>query len=352
MRITTILISLVIISFFLWTIVAQRDDETQQTNNNFEKGINVALFRKIEKVELPKLEETLDRLKKKGVTHISLVFYIFQEDKWTTEIYQDPHLTPSEDQLISYIRLVKKKGFSLQLRPLLGLKKYANNSEGRWNITPKNINLWFSSYERQILKYAALAAEEKVQVFGIGSEMSSLSGKTSQWKDLVRNVKNVYKGKILYAANWDEVVSGSFATNIDWLTQVDIIGIDAYFPLEVEKNADASDLLNAWEKWAHVFTRFQQVDKQIIVSEVGISSITDHFNSPWEFDFEEGDIDLLAQEKYYEATFRFLMPKVSGIYWWVVNDGLAPEKPREDKSFSPLGKPAEEVLKKWYTSLI
>lgn len=318
-------------------------------SKGLEKGINVAFFRKIEDSDTITVEETLDYLKNIGVTHISIVLFVYQDSKNSTKIYADPYRTLPEDQLINYLRMAKKKGFSLQLRPLLGVVNEKEGSVGRWNITPTNVNMWFGDYEQKILKYAELSSREGIEVFGIGSEMSSLSSNRDEWINLINKVREVYKGEILYAANWDDFTKGSFKEGIDWLTGVDIIGVDAYYPLETKENPSVEELLKAWEKWKYIFEWLKKSNKKIIVSEIGITSTQEHFDEPWRFNFDGVfEIDLKAQEKYYEATFRFFQNRVGGIYWWVVDEGLMPKVPEKDRGFSPLGKPAEEVLRRWY----
>lgn len=347
-------LGLIIVLVFLGITIVFFTNSNQGESNKkeykiFEKGINVAFFKKIEESDTKQVEQTLDTLKDIGVTHISVVLFIYQDRQDSTEIYEDPYVTLPEHQLINYIRAAKERGFTLQLRPFLGVSEGDDDSVGRWNISPTNTDKWFLSYGKKILMYAKIAQAENVEVFGIGSEMSSLSGETDQWQNLIEKVRSVYYGEILYAANWDDFSEGVFKTNIGWLENVDTIGVDAYYPLKVGENPSVEELLEAWGDWEGIFERLDKSDKKIIVAEVGIASTEDHFDEPWKFDFgEDAKADLAAQEKYYEASFRFFQNKVDGIYWWVIDDGLSPKTSKIDKGFGPLGKPAEDLLRKWY----
>lgn len=344
------IILLLAITFLLAILSLKIFDKFSENSypRDIDKGISVAFFRRIEDSDMKQVEKTLDHLKDIGVTHISVVLFIYQNNKSSVQIYEDPDQTLPRNQLIDYIRAAKKRGFFIQLLPFLGIAEWDSDSVGRWSISPSSVDKWFVSYEKRILKYAELAEAEKVAVFGIGSEMSSLSGEADHWRKLIKKVRDVYRGKVLYAANWDDFTEGYFAEELGWLGEVDIIGVDAYFPLKTKENPSVGELQIAWEKWEKIFERLKRVDKKIIVSEIGITSTTEHFNEPWRFDMEDEEVDLLAQEKYYEASFKFFQNRVDGIYWWVIDDGLPPKNPNKDKGFSPLGKLAEGVLRKWY----
>jgi len=354
MKLQVLGLIIVLVSLGILTIVFFTDSDRYKPDKkeykNIEKGINVVFFRNIEESDIEEVAKTLDRLKDIGVTHISVVLFIYQEGKTSTKIYEDSHQTLPKDQLVKYIRAAKEKGFTLQLLPLLGVSEGDDDSVGKWNISPADLSKWFASYDEEILKYAEIAEVEKVEVFGIGSEMSSLSGETGRWQNLIEKVRGVYKGQILYAANWDDFTEGTFRNELGWLKKVDIIGVDSYFPLKTGENPSVEELQSVWTKWEAIFARLRTSDKKIIVSEIGITSTTEHFDEPWRFDIDDKEVDLATQEKYYEAAFRFFQNKVDGIYWWVIDDGLPPQSPLQDKGFSPLGKPAEQVLRKWYSA--
>eukprot|EP00959_Pyramimonas_sp_CCMP1952_P095295 1992706-Pyramimonas_sp.AAC.1 len=46
-----------------------------------------------------------------------------------------------------------------------------------------------------------------------------------EWKKLVADVRGVFSSRITYAANFDEY------SEVDWWQHLDMIGINAYFPL-------------------------------------------------------------------------------------------------------------------------
>src|SRR3972149_6157029 len=264
MKLQVLGLIIVLVSLGILTIVFFTDSDRYKPDKkeykNIEKGINVVFFRNIEESDIEEVAKTLDRLKDIGVTHISVVLFIYQEGKTSTKIYEDSHQTLPKDQLVKYIRAAKEKGFTLQLLPLLGVSEGDDDSVGKWNISPADLSKWFASYDEEILKYAEIAEVEKVEVFGIG--------------------------------------------------------VDSYFPLKTGENPSVEELQSVWTKWEAIFARLRTSDKKIIVSEIGITSTTEHFDEPWRFDIDDKEVDLATQEKYYEAAFRFFQNKVDGIYWW------------------------------------
>ena len=50
-----------------------------------------------------------------------------------------------------------------------------------------------------------MAEEEKVDIFCIGTELEKfIEHRPAYWRELIAEVRKVYKGKLTYAANWDE----------------------------------------------------------------------------------------------------------------------------------------------------
>lgn len=311
----------------------------------FEKGLNIVFFESKGETSFRTVaDDVFTKVKKLGITDVSLVFFFFQNDTNSVEIYEDETRTLKDAEIRQIIRLAKSKNFIVQLRPFLGLKASFSNPDsgvGRWNITPTDYDLWFENYSAILKKYAAIAQQEGVPTFGIGSEMKSMAANSAKWGQVIKKVREVYKGKIIYAGNWDEFTSGGpFENDLGWLSEVDLIGIDAYFPLNVGQNPSVSDLVSTWGNWASIFERVKGRGKRVIVSEIGITP-NEYFDKPWITSTEASNLS--AQEKYYRAAIEFFRGKVSGMYFWAV-DGF---RTGDAGGFSPLGRPAEKVLADW-----
>ena len=81
-------------------------------------------------------------------------------------------------------------------------------------------------YKKYILSYAVLADTMEIDLFCIGTELKAMAlERPDYWKELIAEVRSIYGGPIIYAANWDSYDEIAF-----W-DELDFIGIDAYFPL-------------------------------------------------------------------------------------------------------------------------
>lgn len=80
-----------------------------------------------------------------------------------------------------------------------------------------------ASYEKYILSYAKIADDMEIDAFCLGLEFKDvIHEKPDYLKSLLKKVRLIFKGKITYAANWDNF------QNINFWTLVYFIGINAH----------------------------------------------------------------------------------------------------------------------------
>ncbi len=142
-----------------------------------------------------------------------------------------------------YAELLKSNGIEIMVKPQIWISRgeftgyLKMNSEENWKILE-------DSYRSFILEYAGLAQELDAALFCIGTELEQfIVHRPGYWKSLIVEVKSVYKGKLTYAANWDEYKRVPFWGDLDF------IGIDAYFPVSEDKTPSIEDSRKNWEKW-------------------------------------------------------------------------------------------------------
>lgn len=104
------------------------------------------------------------------------------------------------------------------------------------------------------------------------------------WLELIRQLRQVYSGRLGYAANFDQYESVGF-----W-PQLDVMGINAYFPLRHHLLSDDQDLLyrRLEEGWSDVldniatFRRAHGIDEMpVIFSEMGYTYRANSTLHPW-----------------------------------------------------------------------
>lgn len=252
-----------------------------------------------------------------------------------------------EEGLRDQIRIAKKNGFRVLLKPHFWVK-----GEG-WpgNFTPGE-NKW-AEWEENYVTYlkwlATIAEEEEVEAFSIGTEFKhSISRRPLFWYRLIAEVREVFNGKLTYAANWDNYDKVLFWDKLDW------IGIDAYFPITPQKRPEVIHFQNAWDKIARDLSQVsKRYRKPIVFTEYGYRSIE---KPAWKQWLIEGipphqDIDTVAQRMSYQAFYKCVWDQdwlAGGFLWkWYIEE---PDFDRGNNSdYTPQHKSTELIIKDWYS---
>ena len=205
---------------------------------------------------------------------------------------------------------------------------------------------WEKNYRSFILNFAELAAEEEVEVYCIGTELAiTVAQRVQFWKDLIKDIRMIYKGKLTYAENWDSFDQPAF------LGDLDFIGVDAYFPLSEQKEPTKTELQQGWQQ--HLEKMKQSSEKHqlpVLFTEWGYRNIDYSAQKPW--DYSEGDKQQNdgLQSLLYEVAFEtvFSQPYLAGGFLWKWHPNYSKQNVAGDTQFSPQHKPAEQTLKRLF----
>ena len=294
----------------------------------------------------PESVKVMEQMASLGVEWAALVITQFQDRFDSPKIYPVRDKTPSDESLIFAIRKLHDLKFKLMLKPHLDLVE--SNGKWRGDIGFSDSNgweEWFKNYTSFILHYATIAAEENVEQFCIGTELANATlTQPAFWKDLINKVRQVYKGKLTYGANWDEEFE-----RIEFWNELDYAGVDSYFFLAVPSKPTVEDLKDAWKDWIRVIEAWQKnINKPVIFTEIGYKSATGSVDEPWQY-ASFGELDLSLQANSYKALLESFWDKpwFYGVYWWYwgVNPKMGGPS---NRGFTPQNKPAQDVIKEWY----
>jgi hypothetical protein len=162
-------------------------------------------------------------------------------------------------------------------------------------------------------------------MFEICSELDiALTTRGDQFRLLINQIKKVYTGPIYIAANFDTL------TNIDFIDQLDAIGVDAYYglgdilPLGISPSVD--DLVTAWEPIKESLKNLSiTLNKPILITEIGYQSRPSCHVRPWGTLVHDPlddsawleDHDMTCQANAYEAFFRVFSNEewFAGVFW-------------------------------------
>ncbi len=246
-----------------------------------------------------------------------------------------------------YIKLLQRNKVRVMLKPQIwiwrgeftgGLKM---NSESDWQELEE-------SYERFILAYAKLAQQSRADIFCIGTELETfIENRPDYWVSLIGKIRKVYKGKLTYAANWDE-----FGRTPFW-SELDFIGIDAYFPLSDEMTPSVEQLKQGWGQWKEKMSGLvEATGKPVLFTEFGYRSMDFTAKKPWLVDRRDQRVNLQAQVNAKIAIFEEFWDEewfAGGYLWkWFIDHNSAGGD--GDNRFTPQNKPAQDVVSRYYFS--
>jgi glycosyl hydrolase family 113 len=294
----------------------------------FQKGVNFT-------AEYPDIygskgaDERLSELKKYGVNAIALVPYGFASEKPVRIRF---NLGWEKDSGVERLaEIAHGAGMRVLLKPQLFVREgYPGSLEYSAAGERKE---WFAQYRIFLEHYAMLAERIHADVFCVGVELDKLSKYNSEWRVLIARARELYPGPLVYAANFGEEFE-----SVRFWDALDYVGMDEYYSLP--------DSLSTDELVAKVETVQKRVRRPVIFTEAGFPSVEGGNQNPW--DERPRGLSLELQARCYEQIFRafYDKPWFQGMYWWKVGtNGFGGAK---DGSHTPWGKPAMEVVGRWY----
>ena len=212
---------------------------TNQSNSFAEpfNGPNLTAYTK-DGYAKPQVRQDLAQIASLGSTAVALIPTWYMKGPDSNRITPDPAKTPSDASLRQAFEWAGQQGLEVVLKPHIDVL----DESFRGDIQPARPGAWFGSYERFISHYAKLASDSGAALFVVGTELKSMSADTEPWRSVIDAVRGQYYGPLTYAANWDEV------SQVQFWDELDLIGVDAYYPLAAEGEVPtAESLAAAWQ---------------------------------------------------------------------------------------------------------
>lgn len=244
-----------------------------------------------------------------------------------------------------YIRELKKEGVKIMMKPQIWVWRgeftgyIKMNDEASW----KQLEETYSNF---ILDYAKLAEDTQCEILCIGTELEQfVTNRPDFWKELIVKIKEVYNGELTYAANWDEFKRTPFWSELDY------IGVDAYFPISDSKTPSVEEALSGWKGHKITIESVSKANnKPVIFTEFGYRSVDFAGKEPWVSDRSMDTVNLEAQTNTTQALFETFWDEswfAGGFIWkWFHNhDKVGGE---DNFMFTPQNKPVENLLKDHY----
>lgn len=306
-------------------------------------------------------EDILTPVVERNIEWVVLVPYANQQD------YNKPNLRSSRSRSNSnrpsrrarYAEFMDKaRDLDLQvmIKPHIWMRSQPG---GKWRsdiemADERDWETWKQQYRSFVLEYAKWSEERGLPVFCIGAELHSVVKlQPTFWRELIRDIRKVYSGKLTYGANWyQEYEDVSFWEDLDY------IGIQAYFPLTKKEHPTVDELVKGWKPHVRKIEGLaKRYNKPILFTEIGYKSSCDAAIEPWAWvNRSEGAYEKISTETQancYEAFFRVFWKKewfAGALFWeWKRYDGSA--NSGQSINFTPYNKPAANVMAKWFGRL-
>lgn len=297
---------------------------------SFQKGVNFTAERP-DTYQSPAARQRLVNLRQYGVDAVALVPYGFTPRDQPIVRFGGRNIWETDEAIESLSAAARQAGMKVLLKPQIWVGR---GFPGDLDFsTPLARGSWFSQYERFVEHYARLAARTHADLFCVGVEFVKLSTDETAWRRMIARARELYSGPLVYAAT-----QGVEFESVRFWDALDYIGLNNYYPLP--------DDLSTKSVVAKVAAVQQRYNRPVIFPEAGFASLEAPHRAPW--DETPRRLSMDDQARSYEAIFRgfYRQPWFHGMYWWKIgSNGYGGP---QDGSHTPWGKPAMDVVKRWY----
>ena len=223
----------------------------------------------------PGLEPSLDAMIEVGADWIAIHPYAWIRDDGRVGFRPiDPERRPA--WLDRPITEAQARGLKVFVKPHLGY--WGSRFSWRGEIAFDDPTAWerfFRSYRAWITALAA--ATRDADGFCVGTELDRTLDHEEVWRAIVAAVRDVTPAPLSYAANWTHYREVGF-----W-DALDVIGIQAYFPLTDSTPPTESEIRSAWRRILDdVGTFGRKLDRHVVFTELGYNRSHDAAARPWD----------------------------------------------------------------------
>lgn len=284
----------------------------------------------------------MEGIKSLGANSVAITFPFFTPTPTSSTVFAAnvcdqangslvPLQTPSPARLAVLVQAAEAEGLQVLLRPEL---QEANLFVGwRGTIAPTDVTAWFAAYNQMLKPYLEMAQANGVARFSLAVELVSLTN-SSLWTASIAAAKSVFKGQIVFDANW---VSNAGRTFSGVAT-----GEDAYPDLiQATPSMGVNALLVKWDFILRL-DPFPTSDPNISLDEVGIGALTGAYGDSCCFSAPSSAFNQTIQATWFATACKFVKThNLGGLYFWgaffTFNSGnlLTQPDPQNPWAFQP-----------------
>ncbi len=297
----------------------------------------------------PTSAKPLDELRALGVRSLTLMTFAWMSSLTDAQLHWRTDSAAGE----SFARVRKataaahKRGMTVLLKPHVWVSKGAWQADLAPDTDKGGWSAWFADYEKFLLLHATLAAEIKAEGLVIGTELRSATrAHPEKWRAMIKKVRAIYSGTLLYGAEFDGVEGVAF-----W-DALDAIGVHMYAPLTKSDDPTQAELNAEASKWLRRFEALSaRLGKPLVLSEAGFVNYAGTLKAPYTWASQAGvSVATPKGDLHQTMGYRALLqtfgrsPAVTRIYWW---KWFSDPASREEGpvGYWPRGKPALKELR-------
>jgi hypothetical protein len=311
------------------------------SGDEYKKGVNITLDSSI---SFDELKEIINGCVKRGVNAFALMTSDTFESNTSSVI--KPIKEGVLDKLEKTIKYINLLGCFVTLRCAC----HSATNAGGENVTPEDLDTWFTTWENRIKSYLDIAYPLNVRYVAISNELRTLTGDSKYkpyWLRTINNLKGSYPN-VKCAINFNIYDKNNLCLDL-----FDIIGFNCYPCLtryglnesdEILKSSFYNDLYNDNSIGKLNELNNLYPNKTIWISEIGTQSQENGLFQTWENYYSPNIENQAVQSKYYELFFTMVdRVKNSGMFIWSVYDA-------RDNGFTFLNKSAAAIVNKYWNN--
>ena len=324
------------------------------------KGVTFGYYAKNGYMSSEAAAKEVDHIAELGVPWVCLVPTIMQDAFYSTRMYRDFIMTPSDDELIGIIGDFHKKGIQVMLRPRIECwdgtqRSYLTLPQGEIH-TDKAFTYcddWFRNYTYLTRHYLRIASQTGCEAYGFDSELNNLVPRTEKWLKLVEFARTLYKGHLTTSfINTEQYINFLDNKNF-WFYALDSVGTSFYYPASKDGAGTIEEMAEFLRPHADQMTRFaEKLGTCFYLGECGCCSVDNATTLPYYWKNGK-NYNGRQQADYMSAVIRLFgeYPWFGGMFWWKWDENnYRPEfksDPAGDRGFTISGKPAENIMRRW-----
>lgn len=311
------------------------------TYDGYKRGVNITLT---DTVTADELKTIINECVKVGVNSVAIMTSDSFENNTSSTI------EPLSENVADVLKDITTYCRILGLFVTLRCACHSLESSGGENVTPVDVDSWFTTWENRVRDYLDIVYPLGVNTVAIANELKTLTSKENYkqyWYRTINDLKNDYPN-IECAINFN-----IYDKNNVCLDLFDIIGFNCYPCLtryglsesdEVLKSAFYNDIYNDNSVGKLLELAEKYPNKTIWISEIGTQSQEKGLFQTWTNTYSPSVENQDVQSKYYELFLQiFEKCGNTGMFIWSVYDA-------RQNGFSFIGKKASRIVNKYWNN--